>query len=66
MRLRNMALQVHLGVEHDELLVKANPSFAQEVFLREMIFLQGKSVERPTGSVPVTNQRIVVLETDRS
>ena len=66
MRLNHMTPQVHLCAEHDELLVKANPSFAYEVFLREMRFLQGKSVQRPTGSVAVTNQRIVVLEANRS
>jgi hypothetical protein len=66
MGLDHMTPQVHLGAKHDGLLVKANLSFAQEVFPREMSFLQRKSVERPTGSVTVTNQRIVVLETDRS
>jgi hypothetical protein len=66
MRLDHVTLQVHLGAEHDELLVKANPPCAYEVLFHEMNFLQGKSVQRPAGSVAGTNHRLVVLEADRN
>jgi len=40
MYLGHVALQVLLGAEHDEFLVKANALFARVVFLREMSFLR--------------------------
>jgi hypothetical protein len=39
MFLYHVALQVHLGAEHDEFLVKASAVFAWVVFLHEMCFL---------------------------
>jgi hypothetical protein len=64
MHVDHVALQVHLGAEHDEFLVKATAPFAWEVFLYEMSFLRGRLVDRPSGSVAGTNQRLVVLEAD--